>query len=798
MINFRNRSGLKSFSLRMSLCSTVSIMAFAFAAGDALAQQQPSVADSSTTLRDESLIVVAQQRLEPDVVVTEPQKKPSVIAHQKKLPRATSRKRTTRRTASVSTTPVPALAAGQTPAAPSQAHAVLNPDGSTTASGGFYVETPTFGPFGNIPDKDIPFSTNTISKQIIDDQQVHSANDALKNDSSVNSFPMTAGYAQNHYIRGFEVGPQNGIYQDGLDLLGYVSPFVETDQRIDIMRGAVAALYGFAAPAGVVNFISKMPLDAPLTRVDLGYISRGSFYGATDFSRRFGENGQFGIRLNLYEQDGITPIDQTSANRGAQSLSLDWKPDSDLKLWAKVEHSNVDVQGNNSTFFLPTSPYVALPAAPDPSKLYGQPWFHDNNENFLTETGAEFKRDGWTVTGAVGYSQTSRSFLNNFDNPALNTAGVYGLDYVYGNLSDENFAYRSMISKEFAVGVVDQTISLIVDGSTHSYLIGQVTSPYGMSNIWNPVYVPQPNLLAIPPILKQDMTFDTQILSDKIDITKYFTIYAGGVHSSVDEDSFSLPSNVQTTSIQQDAYTPMAAVIFKPWERVSIYASYIEALQPGSQAPGTAVNAYQLLSPFVGKQYEGGVKAELMPGLETNAAVFKIDQAYAFLNSANVYTASGTQENQGVELSATGRITSDLVLRTGLTAMTARIQGGTQDGQEAAGVSQFRANLFAEYTLPIFPQLTLMGGVYYQDRFVVGYNTPANIAAGYLPIVYAPGYETFDIGAKYSTTLWDKPITYRLYIANLFNRAYWQSTNGGANVQVGQPLTAKLSASVRF
>jgi iron complex outermembrane receptor protein len=675
----------------------------------------------------------------------------------------------------------------------------MNPDGSSVASGGFYVETPTFGPFGNVRDKDIPFSTTTITKQIIDDQQVHSANDALKNDSSFNSFPMTAGYAQNYYIRGFQVGPQNGVYQDGLDLLGYVNPFVETNQRIDIARGAVSVLYGFAAPAGLVNFISKMPLDVPLTQVDLGYISRGSFYGAADVSRRFGEGNQFGIRLNAYQQDGNTPIHHTDANRGAQSISLDWKPlYSDVKIWAKVEHSNVDVNGNNSTFFLQTSPYIPLPKAPDPSKLYGQPWFHDYNTNFLSEAGAEYKSNGWTVTGAVGYSSTTRKFLNNFDNPALQTDGTYGLRYVYGQLHDENSAYRAMVSKEVNA-VFDHTISFVANGSNHEYKIDQVVSPlYGLSNIWNPVYFPKPNLVSSPPVLKQDMAFNTQILQDKIDLTKYLTFYVGGVHSAIDAQAWSLPSNTQTSDIHQEAFTPVAALLFKPWEHLTFYASYIEALQPGAQAPSTAVNAYQMLSPFIGKQYELGVKAELLPGLETNIALFRIDQAYAFLNDSNVFTASGTQENQGIELSATGRITSDLLLRSSLTAMAAKIHGGTQDGQDAAGVSSLRANLFAEYTLPMLPQLTLMGGIFYQNSFVVGYNTAANVALGFQPIVYAPGFATFDLGAKYNTELFTKPVAFRLYATNLFNHAYWQSTTGGANVQVGQPLTVKLSASVLF
>ncbi len=208
----------------------------------------------------------------------------------------------------------------------------LNSDGSTPASGGMYVPAPTFGPFGDTPAKDIPFSTNTIPQQLLQDQQAHSAADALKNDPSVRALPTVNQFEQNYIIRGFMVGPLNGIYQDGLDLLGYATPAVEADSRIDIVKGAASVLYGFAAPAGIVNYISNLPLDGSLTRVDLGYISRGTVDEGFDISRRFGPGGQFGIRGTVYQQNGATPLDNQTSDRNVQSLALDWRPIQDLRV----------------------------------------------------------------------------------------------------------------------------------------------------------------------------------------------------------------------------------------------------------------------------------------------------------------------------------------------------------------------------------------------------------------------------------------------------------------------------------
>lgn len=320
----------------------------------------------------------------------------------------------------------------------------------------------------------------------------------------------------------------------------------------------------------------------------------------------------------------------------------------------------------------------------------------------------------------------------------------------------------------------------------------------GLSNIYDPVYYPQPSVLAYSPVLTQDSQFNSQIATDKIDITKYFTIFGGAIHSSIDEVAYSLPSGNLSTNLHQTNVTPMIALLLHPVPEFTTYFSYIAALQPGSMAPNTATNADQQLPPFLGKQWELGAKAELLPGLEAKVAWFRIAQAYAYLNSANTYVSDGTELNQGYEASLQGKVLPDLSLRTGFTALTARIKGGSQDGQDAAGVSPFRANIFAEYNLPMYRQVTLMGGAFYQSGFLVAQNPDANVARGYPLKVYAPGFTTFDLGAKYEVSLMGAPVTFRAYVSNIFNSHYWTSTNGGANVQIGQPITGKLTMSFKF
>ncbi len=60
---------------------------------------------------------------------------------------------------------------------------------------------------------------------------------------------------------------------------------------------------------GNVNIVTKRAEDDPLTRVAIDYFSNTTFSLVTDVRRRFGDNKEYGIRVNGTFTDGDTPID---------------------------------------------------------------------------------------------------------------------------------------------------------------------------------------------------------------------------------------------------------------------------------------------------------------------------------------------------------------------------------------------------------------------------------------------------------------------------------------------------------
>ncbi len=330
--------------------------------------------------------------------------------------------------------------------------AALNPVGSTAASGGMYVPAPSFGPFGNTPDKDIPFSTFTVPQQVLQDQQVHTTAEALKNDPSTIATSQTANF-EAYTIRGFSL-TNNYIRQDGLNILSGVSPPIEDYDRVDVLKGAASALYGFAAPAGIVNYHSKLPLDTPLTQVGVGYISRGQVNEAVDISRRFGPAGQFGVRLNLYQDDGSLPVSGTSLDRGVQSLSFDWRPTSELRVWTRLEHATQRLAGVPFGFLLAPG-LVSLPKPPSAATYVGQPWFSNFQNVGITETGLDWSHDGWTAHAAIGYSSAGlKGLQENSGTPAtnLNQDGSFAVRAANVKFTWGSLAGTASLSKEVTTG----------------------------------------------------------------------------------------------------------------------------------------------------------------------------------------------------------------------------------------------------------------------------------------------------------------------------------------------------------
>jgi iron complex outermembrane recepter protein len=151
-------------------------------------------------------------------------------------------------------------------------------------------------------------------------------------------------------------------------------------------------------------------------------------------------------------------------------------------------------------------------------------------------------------------------------------------------------------------------------------------------------------------------------------------------------------------------------------------------------------------------------------------------------------------------LSAIGEAISGLTVYSGVTLLNARLEDtplATTNDKIYVGAPKVKGNTLLEYHLPMVPGLVA--------SFDWQYTGPR--AANDTNSFFVAGYNLFDLGARYTSTVLTKTVTWRLAVDNLADRHYWStvapSNLTGANTgnllaHFGSPRTLLASASIDF
>ena len=673
--------------------------------------------------------------------------------------------------------------------------ATAPPDPTAAYAGGQTARGGRVGMLGNKDTLDTPFSISTYTAKRMDDQQATTLADVLNKDASVRFTGQTGGVTDSFYIRGFPVGEGN-LSEVAFDGVYGVAPnyhvFPEYVERVEVIKGPAALLYGMSPNSGVggvINIVPKRALPKDLTRVTATYGSDTQVGGHIDLSRRFGEGREFGIRFNGVARQGATPLDNQRSRTDIGALSLDYQGD---RLRASLDfitqHEQVDA---------PTRPFlltsgVAMPSAADGRRNVSQSWGWWKSDGQSALAHAEYDlTDKTTLFVDAGGSQTSIGRLSDQTPTILNAAGDTRSTPGYYKFQVNRTTADTGLRTRFDTGLVKHAISLQPSIYHDRIATANKQGTAILSNLYAPVSAPEQFIAppgSVPKTSSSQLSgvalADTMsVLNDRLQLT------LGLRQQKVQSDNFSATTGATTSSYNKSAVTPLAGIVVKPWQDVSLYANYIEGLSKGDIAPTTASNAGQVFAPYKTKQYEAGVKVD-RNGLLTTLAVFQITKPSGQL-TGTVYGVNSEQRNRGVELNVSGEPVSGVRLLGGVTVLDAvltKTNNAATVGNRPVGVPDLMANAGAEWDLPWVPGLALNGNVTYTAK---QYINQANTQS-------VPSWTTVDLGARYTTKIQGKSTTFRATVLNVFDRKYWSGVASFGTISLGAPRTVLLSASVDF
>lgn len=665
---------------------------------------------------------------------------------------------------------------------PPQAYA-----GGQVASGG------RLGILGNTDVMDAPFSISTYTSSLINNQQAVTVGDVLERDSSVRSTGQAGGIVDSFFIRGFPVGEGN-LGEVAFDGVYGVAPnyrvFTEYAERIELIKGPGALLYGMSpnnAVGGVINVVPKRSLDEDLTRFTASYAMDSQLGGHIDVSRRFGEDRRFGVRINGSTQLGDTVIDDQSRHVDIGAMSFDYQGER-LRTtfdWLKQEER---FNAASRPFLIASG--VDIPPAANGRINVSQEWGWSRTRDKSALLSGEYDlSDALTVFTHAGGAKSDVARMSDQTPTIINAAGDTSSIPGYYKFEVERYTLDAGARLRFDTGLISHRAVLQVSRYRDVLSRGINSGTPILSNIYHPMDRPEPTIPA-PDTAKVSASEQTGVaLADTLSLMDERVQLTLGVRKQdIQSKNYDL-AGVVTTSYDDGRTTPLFGAVLKPWDHVSFYYNYIEGLSKGDIAPSTASNAGEIFAPYVSRQHEVGVKADYGTFTST-LALFQITKPSGELASG-VFSVQGEQRNRGLELNVFGEAAPGIRLLGGVTFLDAQMTKtaiADNRGNKPIGVPPVQANLWAEWDTSWVEGLTLTGGVIHTgSQYVNQANTQK-----------LDDWTRFDVGARYTTRIDQRPTTFRATVQNVFDHQYWSGVASYGAFSQGSPRTLLLSASVDF
>ncbi|ABK36630.1 TonB-dependent receptor [Aeromonas hydrophila] len=584
-------------------------------------------------------------------------------------------------------------------------------------------------------------------------------------------------------IRGFSAS--NDFYLDGFrDDMQYTRDLGNTE-RVEVLKGPAAVLYGRGSTGGIVNRVSKKPQKGLESSVSAQVGSFDSRRLAADLNGEAGEQVQ--VRLNLAQEDKDSFRNGVTSKRTLLAPSVNWEISDKLNWLVQYERNEHD-----------RTPDRGIPGVNGrPADVPKEYVYSDTRRDFIDDVAQSTRsrltwdiNDQWQLRQQLGYTSLDSQFDNTY------VTSVKG-DQVTRSRWQQDLKANSLISNTEAEG------QLQTGPVEHRLLVGfeqnwQERTPKLYQNA---TAIPAGNLYDPGSLPTYDGAM--KLSSDANHKVRGYGLYVqdqlslGDWHllAGLRRDDFTVTSrrndlNKEET-VSVTSLSPRLGLVWNPIEEHAFYASYSKTFTPvGGELIGiTPGDKNNNLDPQHTRLYEGGVKSDWLDGrLATTLSLYRLEmynkRSKDPLDPTKVIL-TGLQRTEGIELSARAQLTDELYLRGGIAIQDAEQVKADADlqGKRPMNVSRQNGELFAGYQSGKQGWFGETGVTAVGDRFADNANTTT-----------LPGYARFDARAGYRWQQWET----QLSVENLTDHDYFVSATSASQIMPGTPRQLHLSAAYRF
>jgi catecholate siderophore receptor len=663
--------------------------------------------------------------------------------------------------------------------------------------------------------KDTPQSISVITQDVIKDQSIQSISDAVR---YVPGVTASQGEGNRDAVNFRGAGVTTGdFYQDGVrDDIQTYRDLYNTD-RIEVLRGSNAMIFGRGGSGGVINRVSKEAGWDPVRELSLSYGAYNHKRAAIDIGDAISEGAAF--RLNAVYEDSDSYRDGVNIERYGITPTFTFRPSDSTKVVLSAEYFDDKHIGDRGQPSLNGAGNTRLKNRPlnigDTDQFFGNARLSPNGTetkalNALIEHAFD---NGITVRNRTRYADYDKFYQNVFASSSVNNSGQFNIGAYRNETDRENLINQTDLNYNLKHGSIEHKLLLGMElGKQDTHDLRRTPNNGGSdngervaTNTTNPLFSGPVTYNFLSRNRKSDANITAFYLQDQIALSPMWEVVLGARHDKFEVDYTNLlatgtPTNPREIKTTDNKVSPRAGLIFKPMENLSFYASYSQTFVPraGDQLDGLTFTAASFRpEKFINNEI--GAKYDLSPELSLTAAVYKLERQNVAITDPNSATPQTIlvdgQETKGLELGVSGKITSQWSMFGGYAYQDGEItkqNGANSDAGrilKGAALAQTPEHTFSLWNRYDFNDTwgAAIGVISRSDMYAA---TPTAT-----PSTILPGYTRVDaaIYGKFS-----KNLRLQVNLENLTNKEYVLSAHNNNNIVSGSPLTGRATMIYSF
>jgi len=629
--------------------------------------------------------------------------------------------------------------------------------------------------------RNVPQSATVITRQAIDDLDMKGMADVVRYVPGV-----TMGQGEGHRDAPTMRGNSStaDFFVDGIrDDLQYFRDLYNLE-RVEILKGPNAMIFGRGGGGGVINRVSKRADGVTGVQGTLEAGSFSAWRGELDAGAAVTD--AFAVRMNGMSENSGSFRSHVDIKRYGLNPTLTYSPSSATSIALSYEYFNDDRTVDRG---LPSQ--NGRPYAGGRSTFFGNPdlSYSAVQVHLGTATLEHAFNDSISLRNATLVGWYDKYYQNVFPRNAVSALGTLNLE-AYQSATDRNNIFNQTdLTIRTATGAVEHTILIGAE------LGGQSTDNLRNNSTFNPVIV------AANPFNTSPVVFDVPnqnnharakvaafYIQDQIALLPQLDLIAGLRYDHFTLD-FKNALNGRSFSRTDDLVSPRAGLVYRASGDISLYTSYSVSFLPSSGDQFSSLDATaEALKPEKFENIEVGLKWDITDRLGMTAAVYRLDRTNTRAPGATAGTIvlTGAQRSKGFELTFEGAMTDNWQMLAGYAYQNAEISRTTSaapTGRRLPLVPKHSLSLWNKYQAT--PLVGIGLGVVHQD----------DVFASISNAVTLPSFTRLDAGLFLTL---NESVSAQLNIENLFDATYYWTAHNDNNISPGGPTSFRLGVRVRL